>query len=93
MNAQKAHEIIVYTMFLKAQVPKLYPLWNEDVNHYKHAVEFIASNLSRLDKEIEDLLKVTGFDAKIKKARTIDEVIEVCKEVWKASDGVLDLCP
>jgi len=93
MNAQKAHEIIVYTMFLKAQVPKLFPKWSDDVEQYKKAVEFIACNLAKIGKEVDELLTRTGFRLRIKDARTIKEVIMLCEKVWKASDGVLDLCP
>ena len=93
-------KLVTAQIAIKMAVKTSNPPGYSDLEWLKKTVMQIYSKLIECDLLtadevlwIENLVRATGFREKIINAKSSEEVIKACVELWRASNGVLDLCP
>jgi len=72
---------------------ELYPRWNTGLEWYRLAVRYLATVVAEESVWARLLLERLGFWERLETAGSVEEVIDICYDVWRESEGVLDLCP
>ena len=86
-------DLITIQVLAKLEIRKRFPNWADDLNQFKEAIRYIASKVVESSSWARTVLEKIGFFDKLDKAPSFKDVLNVCYEAWRASEGVLDLCP
>ena len=86
-------ELVLIQILAKCEACELYPCWYRDLEEYKLVVKHIANRVREVSEWASQLIERARFLEKVDAASSIHDIIRACYEVWKESEGILDLCP
>ena len=93
VDPRTAMRLVARQIAAKLVLGALCPGWYSGMEGYRLAVKYVATVVARESVWARHLLERLGFWERLEAAGSVEEVIELCSEVWRESDGVLDLCP